>query len=150
MTKVTHTTVFGLFILSNWGRVMHICVGKLTIIGSDNDLASERRQAIVCTSDGIMLIGTSGTNVSEIFIEIHIFPFISWFLHRDNLSPLRLYRTSSPLGKLFFTQKQLISHTKKYFVWQGTDPQTGLICSEWYSQSDHRKIVEPPWSVLDS
>ena len=26
----------------------------------------------------------------------------------------------------------------------------GLICSEWYSQSDRRKILEPPWSVLDT
>ena len=49
----------------------------------------------------------------------------------------------------FFTQKQLISHTKNIFFWQGSDPQMGPICSEWYSQSDRLKIVEPPWSVLD-
>ena len=28
---------------------------------------------------------------------------------------IKLYRTSSPLGKLYFNQKQLISHTKKIF-----------------------------------
>ena len=31
----------------NWGRVMHICIGNLTIIGSDNSLAPGRRQAII-------------------------------------------------------------------------------------------------------
>ena len=34
----------------------HICVGKLTIIGSDNGL-SPGRQAIIQTNDGILLIG---------------------------------------------------------------------------------------------
>ena len=31
--------------LTHWGRVTHICVSKLTIIGSDNGLSPERRQA---------------------------------------------------------------------------------------------------------
>ena len=29
--------------LTHWGRVTHICVGILTIIGSDNGLSSGRR-----------------------------------------------------------------------------------------------------------
>ena len=33
--------------LTHWGRVTHICVGKITIIGSDNGLSPERRQAII-------------------------------------------------------------------------------------------------------
>ena len=33
--------------LSHWGRVTHICVGNLTIIGSDNGLSPGRRQAII-------------------------------------------------------------------------------------------------------
>ena len=33
--------------LTHEGRVTHICVGKLTIIGSDNGLAPGRRQAII-------------------------------------------------------------------------------------------------------
>ena len=32
--------------LTHWGRVAHICVSKLTIIGSDNGLSPGRRQAI--------------------------------------------------------------------------------------------------------
>ena len=54
---------------------MHICVGKLSIIGSDNGLLPGRRQAIIRTSVGILLTGPLGTNFSEILIEIHKFSF---------------------------------------------------------------------------
>ena len=64
-----------LFSLTHWGRVMHICVSKLTITGSDNGLSPSRRQAIIWTNAGILLIGTLGTNFSEILIEIHPFSF---------------------------------------------------------------------------
>ena len=39
---------------------------------------------------------------------------------------------------------------KNIFIWQGTDPQMVPNCSEWHSQSDRRKIVEPPWPILDT
>ena len=52
--------------LTHWGRVTHICVSKLTIIGSDNGLSPDRRQAIIWTNAGILLILTLGTNFSEI------------------------------------------------------------------------------------
>ena len=58
---------------THWGRVTHICVGKLTIIGSDNGLSPERRQAIIWTNAGILLIGPLGTNFSEILIETQTF-----------------------------------------------------------------------------
>ena len=61
--------------LTHWGRVTHICVGKTTIIGSDNGLSPGRRQAIIWTNAGILLIGTLGTNFSEILIECHSFSF---------------------------------------------------------------------------
>ena len=53
----------------------HICVSKQTIIGSDNGLSPGQRQAIIWTNAGILLIGTLGTNFSEILIEIRIFSF---------------------------------------------------------------------------
>ena len=59
--------------LTHWGRVTHICVGKLTIIGSDNGLSPERRQAIIWTNAGILLIGPLGTNFNEILIGIQTF-----------------------------------------------------------------------------
>ena len=61
--------------LTHWGRVTHICVSKLTIIASDNGLSPGRRQAIIWTNDGILLIGPVGTNFNEILIEIHTFQF---------------------------------------------------------------------------
>ena len=48
------------YILTHWGRVMHICVGKLAIIGSDNGLSPGRRQAIIWTNAGILLIESLG------------------------------------------------------------------------------------------
>ena len=42
---------------THWGRVTHICINKLTIVGSDNGLSPGRRQAIIWTNAGILLIG---------------------------------------------------------------------------------------------
>ena len=64
-----------LWMLTHWSRVTHICVGKLTIIGTDNGLSPGRRQAIIWTSAGILLIGPFGTNFSEILIGIQTFSF---------------------------------------------------------------------------
>ena len=61
--------------LNHWGRVTHICVSDLTIIGSDNGLLPGRRQAIIWTNAGILLNGPLGTNFSEILIGIKIFSF---------------------------------------------------------------------------
>ena len=61
--------------LTHWDRVTHICVSKLTIIGSDNGLAPGRRQAIIWTNAGMLLIGPLGTNFSEILIGIQAFSF---------------------------------------------------------------------------
>ena len=51
----------------------HICVSKLTIIGSDHGLLPGRRQAIIWTNDGILLIGPLGTNFNETLSVIHTF-----------------------------------------------------------------------------
>ena len=59
--------------LTHWGRVTHICVSKLTIIGSDNSLSPGRRQAIIWTNAGMLSIRTLGTHFSEILSEIHAF-----------------------------------------------------------------------------
>ena len=71
---ITHMS--GIYIsLSHWGRVTHICISELIIIGSDNGLSPERRQAIIWTIAGILLIGTLGTNFSQILREIDTFSF---------------------------------------------------------------------------
>ena len=69
-----------LLILTHWGRVTHICVGKLAIIGSDNGLSPKRRQPIIWTNAGILLIGPLGTNFSEILIGCHTFSFTKMHL----------------------------------------------------------------------
>ena len=51
----------------------HICVSDITIIGSDNGLSPGRRQAIIRTNAGILLIRPLGTNFSEILTEILLF-----------------------------------------------------------------------------
>ena len=59
--------------LTHWGRETHICVSKLTIIASDNGLSPGRRQAIIWTNVGILLIGPLGTNFNEINRNSYIF-----------------------------------------------------------------------------
>ena len=61
--------------LTHWGRETHICVSKLTVIGLDNGLSPGRRQVIIWTNDGILLIWPLLTYFSEILIEIPIFSF---------------------------------------------------------------------------
>ena len=61
--------------LTYWGRVTHICLGNLTIIGSDIGLSPGRRQAITWTNVGILLIWPIRTNFSGMLIEIHTFSF---------------------------------------------------------------------------
>ena len=53
----------------------HICVNKISIIGSDNGLSPGRRKAIIWTDAGLLLIRPLGTNFSEILIEILTFSF---------------------------------------------------------------------------
>ena len=62
-------------LLTHWGRVTHICIAKRTIIGSDNGLSPGRRQAIIWTIAGILLIGPLGINFSEMLIGVQIFSF---------------------------------------------------------------------------
>ena len=61
--------------LTHWGWVTHICIGKLTIIGSDNGLSPDWLQAIIWTNAGILLIGPLGINFNEISIGIQTFSF---------------------------------------------------------------------------
>ena len=61
--------------LTHWGRVTHICVDIENIICSDNGLSPCRRQAIIWTNAGILLIRSLGTNFNEISIGIHTFSF---------------------------------------------------------------------------
>ena len=59
----------------HWVRVTHICVSKLTMIGSDNGLSPGRRQVVIWSNAGILLIETLETYFREILIKIYTFSF---------------------------------------------------------------------------
>ena len=81
MAELAIASSFELMVwLTHWGRVTHICVSKLTIIGSDDGLPPGRRQAIIWTNDGILLSGRSGTNFSEMLITIQTLSFTKMHL----------------------------------------------------------------------
>ena len=63
------------FASTHWGRVTHLRVSKLTSIASDNGMSPGRRQAIIWTNAGILLIGPLQTNFGEILSELHTFSF---------------------------------------------------------------------------
>ena len=59
--------------LTHWGRVTHICVSKITIMGSDNGLSPDRRQAIIWTNAVLLSIGPLRTYLNENLIKIQQF-----------------------------------------------------------------------------
>ena len=63
--------------LTHQGRVTHICISNLTIIGSENGLSPGRCQSIMCLffNAGMLVTGYLKTNFSEILIEIQTFSF---------------------------------------------------------------------------
>ena len=60
---------------ARWGRVAHICVCKLTIIGSDNGFSPGRRQAIIWTNAGILFIAHFEANFCANLIQNCTFSF---------------------------------------------------------------------------
>ena len=97
--------------LTHWGRVTHICISKLTIIGSDNGLSPERRHAIIWTNAGLLLIGPIGTNFSEILIEIPAFSFKEMHLNC--------------VMAVILSRPQCV----KQWGWEVGDPLASLLCT---------------------
>ena len=52
--QASHLQIGDINLLTHWGRVMHICMSKLNIIGSDNGLSPARYQAIIWTNDVLL------------------------------------------------------------------------------------------------
>ena len=97
--KITSDFKFLWISLTYWGRMTHICIRKLTIIGSDIGLSPGRCQVIIWTNAGILLIRTSGTNFSEISSEIHPFSFKKGHL---KISSVKWWEFSRCLNVLMF------------------------------------------------
>ena len=66
--------------LTHWGIVTHICISKLTIIGSDNGLSPRRCQAIIWTNAVILLIWSLEINRSQILVKMYAFSFMKIIL----------------------------------------------------------------------
>ena len=64
---------------------MHICVGSLTIIGSDNGLSPHWRQVLIWTNAGILIIRTLRIHFREIFIKIHTFSLTKMHLKMSSV-----------------------------------------------------------------
>ena len=108
----------------------HKCVCKLTIIASDDGLSPGRRQAIIWTNAGILLIEPLGTNFSEILIGIQIFSFKKMHLKMSSAKwrPFCLGLNVLTLVKLMAcywlaqaitkTNVNLSAMTPMAFIWQ--------------------------------
>ena len=110
-------------LLTHWGRVTHICVSKLTIIGSDNGLSPDRRQAIIWTNAGLLLVGPLGTNFSEILIEILTFSFKKMCLKVSSAK----WRPFC-LGLSVLSQCHFCWYSKFFTILQFTHPYSSQPC----------------------
>ena len=117
--------------LTHWGRVTHICVSDLTSIGSDNGLSPGRRQAIIRTNAGILLIRPLGTNFIEFLVEILIFSFkkmrlkVSSAKRRSFCLGLNELRPNTCDRLVFIHVKDLwASESMKLDSWPSTDHVT--------------------------
>ena len=81
-------------ILTNWFRVTHICVGNLTIIGSDIGLSPHRHQAIICFQFN---------RKSNIFIqEMHLkMSSAKWRLDLNVLTEIKAWISSHHIWNIF-------------------------------------------------
>ena len=99
-TWLQYNLILNYCLLTHWGRVTHICVSKLIIIGSDNGLAPGQRQAIIWTNAGKLIIGPLGTNFGGILIEILTLSFMK----------MRL-KVSSVKRRPFFLGLNVLNHS---------------------------------------
>ena len=124
-TERRSRTLTTLIHLTHWGRVTRIYVNKLTSIGSDNGLSPGRRQAIIWTNAGMLLIRTLGTIFSELLNRnSHISPFTKMHLKMSSgkwrpfclgLNVLRTQMKSNRFVKFDGTGSGMISVTTCIF-----------------------------------
>ena len=121
----------------------HICVGKLTIIVSDNGLSPERHQAIIWTNDGIFLIRTLGKKLQWILSEMHSFSFKKMHLKMSS-AKWRLFHLG--LNELMERKRNLIASALalRHFC---TKPLTGCLCL--YTFRTNEQTIHPPKKLYE-
>ena len=107
--------------LTHWGWVTHICVGILSSIGSDDGLSPGRRQAIIWTNAGILLIEPLGTNFSEIVSRIQAFSFKKMHLKMSSAKWRPFYLGLNVLIRLWLTAAPMLwfFYFREPFYWHG-------------------------------
>ena len=102
---------------THWGRMTHICVSRPKVFDLDNGLSPGRRQAIIWTNVGTLLIRPLGTKFNEILIEIHTFSFTkiqNKLMSSGNFAAI-LYRPQS-------VNRMSLSNHKRLFQTLHTQP----------------------------
>ena len=104
--------------LTHWGRVPHICVGNLTIIGSYNGLAPTWCQAIIWTNAGTncnIFIQENATD-SVVCKMVAILSVSMWSLGMDKYFNLTLFN-----GSYYLSMPGLeLIHAGKRGLWKVT------------------------------
>ena len=123
--------------LTHWGRATHICVGELTIIGSDNGLSPARCQAIIWTNAGKLLIRPWGTNFGENFIGNQIFSFKKMHLKMSSAKWRLVYRG---LNVLIMITKSIHLHSyiasfSYYWSQINVDKMGFILARHWHDMS---------------
>ena len=130
----------------------HICVGKLTIIGSDNGLSPGRCQAIIWTNAGILLNEPLGTNFSEILIGIQIFlaatkQLYKWYFPSVRLS-VRLSVTPFWLCShhpIIMKFLEVITNDQSKVHAKGQGQRSKVKVTEVTNQLNRFRTVTPVW-----
>ena len=114
-----------------------MCVGKLTIIGSNNGLSPERRQAIIWTIAGILLIGLLETNFSEVLIDIQTFSLkkIRLKMSSAKCSSFRLgLNVLIKFMSLHLTKiKVMLKYRPVFITFSCTGTCERNLCLDWFS-----------------
>ena len=123
------------------------------IIGSDNGLSPVRRQAIIWTNAGILLIGPLGTNFSEILIGIQTFSFKKLHL-KTSSAKWRLFCLGlNELTCIYIMALYVINNNgvpvhyrKPGFMWLSNLPQQNMtthpVTGLWFiCKNDHNEMI---------
>ena len=139
-TALNCGNMWGVYQITHRGRVTHIWVRNLTIVGSDNGLLPGRRQTIIWTNGWILLIGPLGTNFSEILIRIQTFSFKKMHL---KLSSAKWHPFCLSLNVIMLVADDLVLLLLTYINWDyHMDKCIHIFCVLWlltYTAVDRNK-----------
>ena len=107
----------------------HICVNELNSIASENGLSPVRRQAIIWTNAGVLIMRPSWSDFNEILIEVHTFSFKKIHLKMSSVKwrPFSLGLNVSTQHRKFFT-----THTPGFMAFSQFSHWKSSICNRTF------------------